>query len=177
MDFFMMALCPGCKKVITNIHKLINCDFSCDDNGDKLKGRLDFRMHLVGGLDGQHLRSMHGPNEVDGDKVYACARKMYPLNYDFVKLMACMEKEQHEIPANSWDCAPKHGMSYTKIWDCVNGLRAEKMVRQSFKYSIHERIHATPVMYLEMDGRREHFKNPTNFSAVKKRMCEMLWWR
>merc|ERR1711871_331341 len=46
---------------------------------------------------------------------HACSLPRYPLDYEFIRLMACMEKEQHEIPANSWDCAPKLHMSYSKI--------------------------------------------------------------
>jgi hypothetical protein len=177
MDLFIMGLCPFCRVALKNIRPMLKCNIKCTTDDDTIgnTGMLDFRLHFVGAIDKKtkELMSLHGPNEVQTDKLYLCAIKYYPKNYQYLDLIECMEKSQKDIPSNAQACAKNVSMDWSQLTHCIH-TQGTELLRKSFEFSIGDKVNETPEMVVSHGGFRQKVDDPSNETQVAEALCRML---
>eukprot|EP00960_Hanusia_phi_P026809 746476-Hanusia_phi.AAC.2 len=109
---YVMGKCPWCGKALQDVEDKLKCEFSCEEDGRRVEGRLDFRLHMVGLNDGSYekpelqvegpdaaaaaaadvMQAIHGTSELAGEKLELCARQHYARDYQYVKFISCMDR-------------------------------------------------------------------------------------
>eukprot|EP00296_Roombia_truncata_P007647 JP446093.1.p1 GENE.JP446093.1~~JP446093.1.p1 ORF type:complete len:519 (-),score=169.88 JP446093.1:137-1537(-) len=173
VDFFAMAQCPFCREGLRVIKPLIKCDLTCVLGDKTLQGTLDFRIHFVGSVEGKKLVSLHGPNELEGDKIITCARQHYPMQYRWVDFMECMEVDQSKIPADASACAAKYNMNFTLLEDCAKEDGFAN-VKRDFEYGIDNKVDATPTVFVSHGATKHKVENPGSVGDVQHMLCQVL---
>jgi len=92
--------------------------------------------------------SLHGPEEVVGDKFELCAQLYYPKDYKYFEFLACMDENYEDVPKPAKKCAKKVGMDWSKLDSCADGEWANNRVKEDYIFSATTGIQATPTMLL-----------------------------
>jgi hypothetical protein len=106
---FMMSKCPFASRALQSIiPAMIRMPL------DSVKLRLDFIGHgSANSMTG--LQSLHGSDEVVGDKLYLCIQEMALPIQLWLLLVACISSDPGSVPHNAPSCfemaqAPGHGI-------------------------------------------------------------------
>lgn len=144
VDFtlFVMSQCPYCKIVENSLHPVLK------DIGDGINFKIEFVANE--NPDGS-FSSLHGPNEVDGDIIWACAQKYGSENYKFMDMIVCQNKDPHKIPGNWEECAKEAGLDIEKIKECAEGDEGKQLLRESIAKSKSNKVTGTPTMFINDD--------------------------
>ena len=138
VEFFVMSKCPFGAQVVKAIQPVLK----------KLGNAVDFHVYYIGNINGDQLTSMHGPKEVQGDKLSVCAMKYAPEKWP--QLLGCMAKSFFKIPDNFSECINQVGLSSVKdkIQKCANGKEGTDLLKKSFQVSQQRGAHGSPTMYI-----------------------------
>src|SRR5262245_58002757 len=156
---------PGAVQV--DLHVMSQCPYGVQaenafkDVVTKFGKDLDLRVEFIGQTSPSgDLSSMHGPNEVKGDLLQACAQKYAPTKYfDFI---LCQNKNSKEVATN-WDtCAKETGIPGDKISACADGPEGKDLLAASFKRSQEKGARGSPTIFV--GGQKyEGGRKPTDF--------------
>ncbi len=141
---------PGAAKV--ELYIMSQCPYGVQaenafkDAVEKLGPDLDFKVEFIGqtGPDGA-LSSMHGPKEVMGDTVQACAQKYTPK---WFQLILCQNKNSREVDTNWEACATEIGAPADKIKACANGEEGKTLLKASFDRASAKGARGSPTIYV-----------------------------
>ncbi len=108
---------------------------------------FDVNLEFIGGDAGNNqYSSLHGPNEVQGDKVQLCAKSVDETKLlDFV---LCMDKDASSIPTNWESCADKVGLDKEAVRTCYEGDEANKLLSDSFAASTAAGASGSPTIFV-----------------------------
>ncbi|NOZ86524.1 MAG: thioredoxin domain-containing protein [Deltaproteobacteria bacterium] len=137
VEFYVMAQCPYGVQVQKAIKPVL----------DKLDGYVDFHMDFIASeLPGGKFKSMHGDNEVQGDMLELCAKKVSPGKYmDFVD---CMAKNPRQIPKNWETCAQGAGIDKAALKSCKDGPDGKALLKASIERSKKRNARGSPTIYV-----------------------------
>jgi hypothetical protein len=171
MDLYIMAQCPFCTQTIPVIMPYVKCSYSCPGAPSV---QLDFHLNYVGifNPDGS-VSSMHGQNELLGDEIYLCASQLYPQQYQYMRMVQCMEQSAAMIPSNAPSCAAMNGMDYSKILQCVNS-QGYASLTQSFQVAQASAVSITPTMVLSSGGRSVKVQTAWDPNQVSTNLCSII---
>ncbi len=146
LEFFIMSQCPYGVQVENAIK----------DVADKLGPDLDLAIEFIGdvGQNGE-LSSMHGPNEVAGDMVQACAMKYAPAKA--LDMIVCQNKNMREVQNNWEQCAKDTGIPADKLKACKDGDEGKQLLKASFERAKAKPAQGSPTIFLSgkpYNGRR-----------------------
>ena len=118
---------------------------------DKFGGDIDFKVEFIGQEKDGALTSMHGPKEVKGDLVQACAMKHAPAKwYD---MMLCQNKNMREVDTNWEACSSTLGINVEAIRTCADGEEGKSLLATSFKKAAEKGARGSPTI---MIGGKKH---------------------
>ena len=130
-----VALNPGAPKV--ELFVMSQCPYGVQaealftDVVKKLGADLDFRVEFVGKkLPSGELSSMHGPKELKGNIVQACAMKHAPGKW--FDMILCQNENYKEVDTNWQACSQKLGIDAGKIGECADGKEGQDLMAASF---------------------------------------------
>jgi glutaredoxin len=136
VEFYVMSQCPYGKQVEDGIAPVLK----------KLGANIDFRLDFIGKQRGGKLTSMHGENEVNGDKIQLCAVKHAPNNY--MDMISCMNKNMRAIP-NGWEaCAKEAGLKVDQLKTCYEGQEGTDLLKASFSRAAKRGARGSPTIYI-----------------------------
>ncbi len=140
---------PGAVKV--ELYVMSQCPYGVQaENGfkdavEKLGADVDFKVEFIGQKEGGNLTSMHGPNEVKGDTVQACAQK---YTAKWFQLILCQNKNSREVATNWEACASEVGAPVDKIRACADGEEGKTLLAASFDRADKKGAHGSPTIYV-----------------------------
>ena len=112
----------------------------------KLGGRADLKIDYIVTPQGDNFRSLHGPNEVTGDIVQLCAKKVAPDKYlDFI---LCQNKNYRQVATNWQTCAAKTGINVAALKKCKDGPEGKKLLKESAKRAQERQARGSPTIYI-----------------------------
>jgi len=133
IDFYMEAMCPGCKY------------FGTGDLVSMLNGLADYVTlraipygnaalnTTVGSPHFGEIACQHGPDECLGNKIELCMMHQYPDWTVWFPAFKCIEKSD-ELPYNaSVKCLPENNMDLAAVLKCANGPEGEKLHQDAGK--------------------------------------------
>lgn len=135
IDFYVMSQCPYGLQVENGIKPVL----------DKFGEVMDFNLEFIGAEQDGKFLSLHGENEVNGNKVQLCAQK---YNKDkFMEMVVCMNKDAENIPDNWEGCA--EGLDIEKIKTCYEGSEGDELLKASFEKAAKANAQGSPTMFFE----------------------------
>ncbi|MBM4375438.1 MAG: DsbA family protein [Deltaproteobacteria bacterium] len=141
---------PGAVKV--ELYAMSQCPYGVQaENGfkdavEKLGADVDFRVEFIGQTSPTgELTSMHGPKEVKGDMVQACAQKHTPK---WFQLILCQNKNMREVDTNWEACASEVGAPVDKLRACVDGEEGKELLKASFEKANQKGARGSPTIYI-----------------------------
>ncbi len=143
---------PKGPKVPVELYVMSQCPFGVRAENamipvaKKLKGRVDLRIDYIVTPQGDGFRSLHGQNEVTGNIVQLCAKKVAPEKYlDFI---LCQNKSYRNI-ANNWQtCATKTGINVSALKKCKDGPEGKKLLKESAERAKSRQARGSPTIYI-----------------------------
>jgi len=171
------------EKVQFSMHIMSQCPFGAQVQKGiapvlKTLGKaVDFKMYYIGDEpEPGNLTSMHGADEVMGDKLQLCAMEYAPANY--MDVVVCMANDMRNIPQNFEKCATEAGIDPAPIKACAEGQEGADLLSASFKASKEVGARGSPTMFLNGEkyqgGRTEtdFMRSICNaFKAEKPSVC------
>ncbi|NMB75698.1 MAG: thioredoxin domain-containing protein [Myxococcales bacterium] len=136
VEFFVMSQCPFGTQVEDAIAPVLK----------KFGGDVEFTIDFIGDNKDGKLSSMHGENEVNGDKVQLCAVKYAP--YKYMDMLTCMNKNARGIPDNWQGCAQETGMPVGQIKTCYEGQEGTQLLSASFDKARSRNARGSPTIYI-----------------------------
>ena len=151
VDLHVMAQCPYG----------VQAESAFKDVVAKFGADLDLHIDYIGqtGADGQPT-SMHGPNEVKGDRLQVCVQKYAPAKaFDFIQ---CQNENNKEVGSNGAACAARVGAPAEKITACADGQEGKDLLLASFKRSQDKGATGSPTIFIA-GNKYEGGRKPTDF--------------
>mgnify|MGYP000896891353 FL=1 len=141
------------EKVEFSMHIMSQCPFGAQVQKGiapvlkTLGNTVDFKMEFIGDEPQPgNLTSMHGANEVNGNKYQICAKKYAPANY--MDVVVCMANDMRNIPQNFEKCATEAKVDPAPIKACAEGQEGTDLLSASFKVSKEKGARGSPTMFL-----------------------------
>lgn len=156
VEFFVMSQCPFGVQVEQGIAPVL----------DKMGGDIDFTIDFIGNEANGQLTSMHGENEVKGDKVQLCAIKYFPGQS--LKFINCMNKNPRGIPGNWEGCASETGLDTAKMKACYEGAEGNDLLKASFAKAAARKARGSPTIYIA----NKPYTGPRSELAFTRAICE-----
>ncbi|MBN2343504.1 MAG: thioredoxin domain-containing protein [Deltaproteobacteria bacterium] len=107
LEVFVMSQCPFGAMAVNAMGEVLEA-FGSD---------MDFQLHFIGNMAGDKISSMHGQSEVDENIRWACAKKLYPNNNDYLKYVWC-RAEDYKNP--DWKKCATGPIKAAAIEKCFN---------------------------------------------------------
>jgi len=121
VDMYIMSKCPYGVQVVDGFAPVLKT----------LGPDVALNLHYIGTEDDSgKLVSMHGEEEVAGDKIQLCAAKVAPQKH--MAMLECMNRNWQKIPAGWEDCAKSAGIDAKALGACVDGDEGKKLLSESF---------------------------------------------
>ena len=139
--FHVMSKCPYGVQVIQGITPVARF----------LGESFEIRLEYIGRVRDEQLTSMHGNDEVVGDKIQLCVRAHAPYSA-WLDFLDCQNEAWRQIPARWEQCAEQQQADVEAIRDCVEGAEGEELLRESFWASQEAGATGSPTMFI--DGMR-----------------------
>ncbi|HNU67566.1 MAG TPA: hypothetical protein PKG82_00280, partial [Myxococcota bacterium] len=141
------------EKVEFSMHIMSQCPFGAQVQKGiapvlkTLGNTVDFKMEFIGDEPQPgNLTSMHGANEVNGNKYQICAKKYAPANY--MDVVVCMANDMRNIPQNFEKCATEAKVDPAPIKACAEGQEGTDLLSASFKVSKEKGARGSPTMFM-----------------------------
>lgn len=137
LEFFVMSQCPYGVQVVNGVK----------DAADKMGPNLDLTIDFIGDIqpDGS-LGAMHGPDEVAGNMVQACALKHAPAKA--LDMMVCQNKEMKKVHVNWEPCAQELRMPVEALRTCLTGPEGKELLTASYQRAKARNASGSPTMFL-----------------------------
>lgn len=131
LEVFVMSQCPFGAMAVNAMGEVLDA-FGSD---------MDFQLHFIGTLAGDKVTSMHGPAEVEEDMRWACAKKHYPNNNDYLKYVWC-RAEDYKNP--DWKKCTTGPIKAAVIEKCMESGEGDTLLKEDIKVANSLEIGASP---------------------------------
>ncbi|MBN2361549.1 MAG: hypothetical protein JXR83_19005, partial [Deltaproteobacteria bacterium] len=136
VEFFVMSQCPFGVQVVNGVKEAY----------DKLGPEIDLVIDYIGDNKDGNLNSMHGADEVLGDKLQLCAIKHAPARW--MDFLVCQNKNMKEVTKNWESCAKELQLDGTKIKACADGDEGKQLLTASFAKAQQKGARGSPTMFI-----------------------------
>ena len=146
------ALKPAADAVKVELYVMSMCPFGVRaenamiPTAKKLGNKVDLHIDYIVTPQGDNFRSLHGPNEVAGDIVQLCAKKIAPDKYlDFI---LCQNKNMRQVHNNWAQCAMNLGINKAALQKCKDGPEGKKLLKESAARAKARNARGSPTIYV-----------------------------
>jgi predicted DsbA family dithiol-disulfide isomerase len=137
VELFVMSQCPFC----------VQAEQLIADLRDRFGQAVEVRLEFIGEVRGGQLTSLHGPSEVDGDKIQICAQQQ--AGAKALDLAICMNENQRTIP-KGWDaCAKRLGLDEAALSACARGEQGSQLLSASFALAERRGAQGSPSIFID----------------------------
>jgi hypothetical protein len=116
----------------------------------ELGEHVEVGVEYIGSDEDGELTSMHGWQEVRGDKIQLCARE-HGARGAWLEFIRCQTSAEtwRDIPSGWEGCAGKAGLSVPTIRACLDGDEGEGLLRKSFAKSKEAKATGSPTIFID----------------------------
>ncbi|NMC51247.1 thioredoxin domain-containing protein [Candidatus Kuenenbacteria bacterium] len=136
-DLYVMSQCPYGSQAEELVYKIIP-DF---------KEVVNFNVEYIAdkGADGS-FQSLHGPNEVEGNRYQLCVKTKYPDK--FWDYLACQNKNYQDLKSSFESCAKEIGANFESIKTCAEGEESASLLTTSLEKAQALNVAGSPTFYI-----------------------------
>lgn len=145
---------PGAKsRVDVNVYVMSQCPYGVkvENTLTALARKMGPGMHLeldyIGRDQGGELTSMHGDDEVAGDKLQLCVSQHAPYNV-WLSFLDCQNRNWRSIPQGWEACATETGVDVETLRTCYESSEAVQLLRDSFARSAAKGARGSPTIFI-----------------------------
>ncbi len=158
VTFYVMSQCPYGTQVEDAIEPVMK----------ELGTNIDFRLEFIAGeVDGK-FQSLHGPPEVEGNKIQLCVQEHYPEG--LIDFVVCQNKDFRDLRGSVEKCAEKIGADATEITGCYEGAEGNRLLSGSISKSMAVNAQGSPTIYI--DGKI--YQGQRDADSFKRTICQGL---
>lgn len=161
LDFHIMSKCPFGVKVLEAITPVM----------EKMGERIELNVHYIGREKDGELTSMHGEQEVQGNKLQLCAGDQGDKNA-WLEFLKCQNTNWRKIPEGWEECAKTAKLDLEKMKACYDGEQGKKLLSESFKLSQDKRATGSPTIFLAGEPYRGGRSDMSFSRAICGKMAE-----
>lgn len=158
VTFYVMSQCP----YGTQVENVFAPVF------DELRDNINFRLEFIASGAPGAFNSLHGPAEVEGDKIQLCVQEQYPKG--LIDFVTCQNKDPSDLKGSVERCAKKSGMDAQKILECADGEEGDQLLAESIAKSQAVRASGSPTMYFG----DSLYSGARDANSFKKEVCKSL---
>ena len=137
VDLYVMSQCPYGVQAENTMFKAIK---------ELGEDNFDLNVDFIASPSGNGFSSLHGQNEVDGDKVQLCMNDLDSSK--FLDFVLCMNENPKSIPGNWETCADKLGVDKAALKSCFEGEKANQLLTESLTNSATAGASGSPTIYI-----------------------------
>jgi len=136
VELYAMSQCPYGVEAETAFKEVVA----------QLGADIDFKVEFIGRSDESGaLSSLHGPPEVAGNIVQACAMKYSAKWFEFIQ---CQNEDYKAVAVNGEACAKKIGLPVEKVMACANGPEGQELMKTSFAKAQKNDVGGSPTIHV-----------------------------
>jgi 2-hydroxychromene-2-carboxylate isomerase len=158
--FYVMSQCPYGTQVEDAIAPVLK------ELGSNINFRLDFiAQETSPGV----FDSLHGPPEVEGNKIHLCVQENYPN--EMMDFIVCQNKKVQDLKGTIDKCAEEAGIADAqKIKDCADGPEGNQLLSASTKASQEAGAQGSPTIYIN----NQLYSGARDATSFKRTICQGL---
>ena len=153
---FMMSRCPFAAAALQEIVPAI----SQLRRGASAQRGVELALEFIGtGDDERSFRSLHGGQELVGDRLYLCLQATQPQS-TFLRAVQCLSADSSRVGQLRWSegCMGEAGISakqQSEVFNCANegDTASAPMLRESFAKSMDLKIGESPTVFFSLESR------------------------
>ena len=140
------------RKIAVSMYAMSQCPYAVVAQASmlqvlqKIAGYIDFSLEFIGRDNVGTLVSLHGEQEIEGDRIQLCAQKIHPNR--FMELVVCMNQDQQQIPENWEECAQSLSLTTLLIKLCARADLSLSMLRESFQIAFQQNVRGSPTIFV-----------------------------
>ncbi len=138
MTVHVMSKCPYAVKVLDAVVPVAR------ELGDRFKLHLEY----IGRDEDGELTSMHGPDEVSGDKLQICVHQHGSYGA-WLTFLECQNESWRSIPEGWERCAQGAQVDVERVRRCYQGQEGNDLLRRSFQVSTEAGARGSPTIYID----------------------------
>jgi hypothetical protein len=115
---------------------------------DAVGDRAELRLRFIGTRTEHGFKSLHGADELHGDRLLACAQEIGGPRR-LVPFLGCMGRSFERIPEGFQACAEEARIDVDALSQCALGARGNELVSASFEEVERRGITASPTLLVE----------------------------
>ena len=122
---------------------------------EALPGAVDFQLDYIATDNNGQLESLHGPQEVAGDILQLCARKLRPKSW--LGFLGCQNRAFQGIPDGWEPCADEAKIPRKALLACSEGSEGKSLLRASLRRAEAAKAQGSPTILVDgaaYDGKR-----------------------
>ncbi len=156
MTFYVMSQCPYGTQVEDAVAPVLA----------ELGENINFRLEFIAGETGPgQFQSLHGPPEVEGDKIQLCVQDKYPKQ--LIDFVVCQNKDASNLRGSVEKCAEDAGIDAKAIIDCADGEEGNTLLSESIKKSEAANAQGSPTIYVN----GQPYQSGRDTAAFKRAAC------
>jgi len=156
-DLYVMSQCPYGSQAEDAVSKVVP-DF---------KDYVNFNVEYIADkqADG-NFQSLHGENEIEGDKYQLCVKAKYPEK--FWRYLDCQNKNYQDLKSSFESCAKAGGIDFIQIKTCAEGNEGSELLTKSLEKAKGLNVAGSPTFYIA----GEKYGGQRTETAIKRALCE-----
>ncbi|HRY63304.1 MAG TPA: thioredoxin domain-containing protein [Patescibacteria group bacterium] len=157
-DLYVMSQCPYGSEAENLVSKIV----------PEFEGRVNFNVEYIAdkGTDGT-FQSLHGVNEVEGDKYQLCVKSKYPDK--FWNYLDCQNKNYKDLKSTFESCAKENGIEFGSIKTCAEGEEGSNLLTASLEKAQALSVAGSPTFYIA----GKQYTGQRTETALKRAVCEV----
>ncbi len=137
IHLYVMSRCPFASRMMDVLIPVVR----------SLKPWVRFHVDYFASIDSNgNLQSLHGPDEVLGDKAQLCAHRIAPGDRHLA-FLECQYKGYRNVATNWQTCASRARIPINRLSSCINGSEGEKLLRASAARTRRAKAPGSPTIF------------------------------
>ncbi|NMB48233.1 thioredoxin domain-containing protein [Candidatus Kuenenbacteria bacterium] len=156
-DLYVMSQCPYGVQAEQLVSKVV----------DNFEDRVNFNVEYIANKNNDGtFQSLHGVNEVEGDKYQLCVKAKYPEK--FWAYLECQNKNYQDLKSTFESCAKEAGVDFSALKTCAEGEEANNLLTTSLEKAKSLNVAGSPTFYIA----GKQYTGQRTETAIKRALCE-----
>ncbi|MBW2967841.1 hypothetical protein KY362_05125 [Candidatus Woesearchaeota archaeon] len=156
--FYVMSQCPYGVQVENAIQPVLK----------ELGDNIDFRLEYIVSETPSGFNSLHGPPEVEGNKIQLCVQENYPD--DLIDFVVCQNEKVNDLRGSVEKCAEGTSIDAASVLECADGEQRDQLLSASAQKAMQAQAMGSPTIYIG----GQQYSGARDADAFKRAVCTGL---